>query len=162
MIPTIAFWILAVVAVGGALVVVFLKDMFRSALSLVLTLVAVAGLYITLSADFLAGVQVLVYVGAVSILLIIGIMLTHEVQQGAPPNVFRIPAFFVALAFFVVMAFVFQNTPWPESGGAALAPTTGPLAFHLFSNDGYMVTVQIAGILLLAAVIGAITMAREK
>ncbi|MDP2920420.1 MAG: NADH-quinone oxidoreductase subunit J [Dehalococcoidia bacterium] len=159
---TIGFWILAVVAVIGALLVVVLKDVFRAALSLVLALVAVAGIYVTLSADFLAGVQILVYVGAISILLIIGIMLTREVQQGNTTNKFRIPAFLTALVFFGVLCFVFLSTPWQVSGVDPLVPTAGPLAVKLFGEDGYILTVEIAGVLLLAAIIGAIAMAREK
>jgi NADH-quinone oxidoreductase subunit J len=159
---TIGFYALAVVAVVGALLVVVLKDMFRAALSLVLALVAVAGIYVTLSADFLAGVQILVYVGAISILLIIGIMLTREVQQGNTTNRFRIPAFLVALVFFGVLCFVFLGTPWQVSGADPLTPTTGPLAEKLFGEDGYLITVEIAGVLLLSAIIGAIAMAREK
>ena len=159
---SIGFWILAIIAVGAALTVVLLKDVFRAALCMVLTLVAVAGIYVTLSADFLAGVQVIVYVGAISILLIIGIMLTREVQQGSPTNKFRIPAFLVALVFFGVMCFVFMGTPWQQSGVTPVTPTTGALADKLFGEDGFMLTVEIAGVLLLAAVIGAIAMAREK
>jgi NADH-quinone oxidoreductase subunit J len=158
----IGFWLLAVVSVGAALTVVVLKDVFRSALSLVMSLVAVAGVYITLSADFLAGVQVLVYVGAISILLIIGIMLTREVQQGAPTNRFRVPAFLVAVVFFGVMCFVFLNTPWVQSSVSPVTPTAAPLADQLFSPGGFLLTVEIAGVLLLAAIIGAIVMARDK
>ncbi|GAI71044.1 unnamed protein product, partial [marine sediment metagenome] len=65
----IAFWALAVVGVAAALAVVLLRDVFRAALSLVLCFLAVAGIYVTLSADFLAAVQVLVYVGAISVLI---------------------------------------------------------------------------------------------
>ena len=159
---SIGFWLLAIVAVGAALTVVVLKDVFRSALSLVLSLVAVAGVYITLSADFLAGVQILVYVGAISILLIIGIMLTREVQQGAPANKLRIPAFLVAVVFFGVMCFVFLQTPWVQASVAPVTPTAAPLADRLFSQNGYLLTVEIAGVLLLAAIIGAIALARDK
>jgi NADH-quinone oxidoreductase subunit J len=159
---SIGFWLLAIVAVGAALTVVVLKDVFRSALSLVLSLVAVAGVYITLSADFLAGVQILVYVGAISILLIIGIMLTREVQQGAPANKLRIPAFLVAVVFFGVMCFVFLQTPWAQASVAPVTPTAAPLADRLFSQGGYLLTVEIAGVLLLAAIIGAIALARDK
>jgi len=159
---SIGFWLLAIVAVGAALTVVVVKDVFRSALSLVLSLVAVAGVYITLSADFLAGVQILVYVGAISILLIIGIMLTREVQQGAPANKLRIPAFLVAVVFFGVMCFVFLQTPWVQASVAPVTPTAAPLADRLFSQNGYLLTVEIAGVLLLAAIIGAIALARDK
>ncbi|MDO8687143.1 MAG: NADH-quinone oxidoreductase subunit J, partial [Dehalococcoidales bacterium] len=79
----IAFWILAVVGIGAALTVVLLRDVFRAALSMVLCFMMVAGLYITLSADFLAIIQVLIYVGGISILIILAIMLTRDVQQGS-------------------------------------------------------------------------------
>jgi NADH-quinone oxidoreductase subunit J len=159
---SIGFWILAVIAVAGSLMVVLLKDIFRGALSLVLCLVAVAGIYITLSADFLAGVQVLVYVGAISILLIIGIMLTREIKQTSPTNKFRIPAFLVALVFLGVMCFVFLGTPWQTTSVNPVEQTTAVLGNAFFGDNGYLVTVEIAGVLLLAAVIGAITMGREK
>jgi NADH-quinone oxidoreductase subunit J len=159
---TIGFWILAIVSVVAALAVVALKNVFRAALCMVVTLVAVGGIYVTLSADFLAGVQIIVYVGAIAILLIIGIMLTREVQMGSPSNKFRIPAFVGALVFFGIMCFVFLGTPWKESVVAPLAPTTGPLADKLFGDNGFLLTVEIAGVLLLAGIIGAIAMAREK
>jgi NADH-quinone oxidoreductase subunit J len=160
---SIGFWLLAIVAVGAALTVVLLRDVFRAALCLVLCLVAVAGLFVTLSADFLAGAQILVYVGAISILLIIGIMLTREVQQGNPTNQFRVPAFLIALVFLGVMCFALLNTPWQVSSiTKPVAPTAQALASKLFGEDGFILTVEIAGVLLLAAIIGAITMAREK
>ncbi len=159
---SIGFWILAIVSVVAALAVVSLKNVFRAALSLVVALVAVGGIYVTLSADFLAGVQIIIYVGAIAILLIIGIMLTRDVEQGSPTNKFRIPAFLAALVFFGVMCFVFLGTPWKESGQTPVAPTTGPLANILFGDNGFLLTVEIAGVLLLAGIIGAIAMAREK
>ena len=73
----IAFWVLAIVGIGAALAVVLLRDIFRAALCLVLCFLTVAGIYITLSADFLAAVQVLIYVGAISVLIILAIMLTR-------------------------------------------------------------------------------------
>lgn len=158
----IGFWLLAIISIGAALTVVLLKDVFRSALSLVLCLVAVAGLYITLSADFLAAAQVLVYVGAISILLILGIMLTREVQQGSPANRFKVPAFLISLVFFGVLCFAILQTPWPVVLGPRTEPTTPLLAVRLFGANGFMLTVEIAGALLLAAIIGAIVMAREK
>jgi len=159
---SIGFWILAVVAVVGALMVVFLHDIFRAALCLVLCLVAVAGLYVTLNADFLAGAQILVYVGAISILLILGIMMTRGVQQGSPSNKFRIPAFLIAIVFFGVMSFSMLNTTWHSSVTPPVTPTAPALAENLFSENGFILPVEIAGVLLLAAIIGAIAIAREK
>ena len=67
----IAFWVLAIVGIAAALAVVLLRDVFRAALSLILCFLTVAGIYVTLSADFLAAVQVLIYVGGISVLIIL-------------------------------------------------------------------------------------------
>jgi len=158
----IAFWILAVVGIAAALMVVSLRDVFRAALSLVLCFLTVAGIYITLSADFLAAVQVLIYVGGISVLILLAIMLTREVQQGSPSNKLRIPAFVVAIIFLGVMAFSLINTPWQVSTVPPLEPTTAALAGKLMSAGGFILPVEIAALLLLAAILGAIVLVREK
>ena len=158
----IAFWIIAVVAVVSALGVVFLRNVFRAALSLVLCFLMVAGLYVTLSADFLAAVQILVYVGAISVLIILAIMMTRDVQRGSPSNKMKIPAFVVAAVFLAVLIYTMVNTSWQIAGEAPLTPTTAPLAVKLFSESGFILPVEIAAVLLLAAILGAIVIAREK
>jgi len=158
----IAFWILAVVAVLSALGVVFLRNVFRAALSLVLCFITIAGLYVTLSADFLAAVQILVYVGAISVLIILAIMMTRDVQRGSPSNKMKIPAFVVAAVFLAVLIYTMVNTSWQIAGEAPLTPTTAPLAVKLFSEGGFILPVEIAAVLLLAAILGAIVIAREK
>jgi NADH:ubiquinone oxidoreductase subunit 6 (subunit J) len=158
----IAFWVLAVIGVLAALAVVLLGDVFRAALSLVLCFLTVAGIYITLSADFLAAVQVLIYVGAISVLIILAIMLTRDVQRGSPSGRLRIPAFFVSLLFFGGVAFALLNTPWQVSVAPPLEPTTPALAGLLFGEGGFILPVEIGAILLLAAIIGAIVLVREK
>ena len=158
----IAFWILAVVGVMAALAVVLLGNVFRAALSLVLCFLTVAGIYITLSADFLAAVQVLIYVGAISVLIILAIMLTREVQRGSPSNRFRIPAFLVAALFLGGVAFALLNTSWQVSDVSPLEPTTPAIAGLLFGEGGFILPVEIGAILLLAAIIGAIVLVREK
>ncbi len=158
----IAFWILAVVGVLAALGVVLLRNVFRAALSLVLCLLAVAGIYVTLSADFLAAAQILVYVGAISVLIILAIMMTRDIQQGSPSNRLRVPAFVVAVVFFAVMVFAVTSTPWRIASTAPLFPTTSALATKLFGDKGFILPVEIAAVLLLSAIIGAIVLAREK
>ena len=158
----IAFWIFAVVSVLAALAVVVLRDIFRAALSLIACFLVIAGLYVTLSADFLAAVQVLVYVGAVSVLIILAIMLTREVQHGNLSNKLRWPAFITALLLLGVITFSVMNTGWNISNTAPLTPTTGPLGDQLFGNGGYVLAVDIAAVLLLAAVLGVIVLVKEK
>jgi NADH-quinone oxidoreductase subunit J len=158
----VAFWILAVVGVMAALAVVLLGNVFRSALSLVLCFLAVAGIYITLSADFLAAIQVLVYVGAISVLIILAIMLTREVQRGSPTNRLRIPAFIVAALFLGGVIYALVNTSWPVSSTPPLEPTTPAIAGLLFGEGGFILPLEIAPLLLVAAIIGAIVLVREK
>jgi NADH-quinone oxidoreductase subunit J len=158
----VTFWIMAVVAVVAALGVVFLRNVFRAALMLILCFIAVAGLYVTLSADFLAAVQILVYVGAISVLIILAIMMTREVQRGSPVNKMEIPAAVVATVLLVILVYTVTNTPWKIAAEAPLTPTTVPLATRLFSENGFILPVEIGAVLLLAAILGAIVITREK
>ena len=158
----IAFWALAIVGIVAALAVVLLRNIFRAALSLVLCFLAVAGIYVTLSADFLAAVQVLIYVGAISVLIILAIMLTREVQRGSPANKLRIPALVVAILFFGAVGFAMVNTSWQVAGIPPQEPTTSSLAIKLFGEGGFILPVEMAPVLLLAAILGAIVLVREK
>jgi NADH-quinone oxidoreductase subunit J len=105
---------------------------------------------------------VLVYVGAISILIILGIMLTRDVRQGSPSNKLRLPALVVSVISLGVVAFAVFNAPWQLSSGMVPGPTTAGLADRLFGDGGYLLAVEIAGGLLLAAVLGAIVLVREK
>ena len=146
----------------AGLLVVVLPNVFRAALALILCFLGVAGIYITLSADFLAAVQVLVYVGAISVVIILAIMLTRDVQRGSPSGKFRLPALFVSLLFLAVVGFAVIYTSWQVSGAAPLEPTTSALAGKLFGEGGFILAVEVAAVLLLAAVLGAIVLVREK
>jgi NADH:ubiquinone oxidoreductase subunit 6 (subunit J) len=156
------FWVLAVVIVLCALAVLFLRDVFRAALVLMLLFVAVAGIYILLRADFLAVVQVLVYVGAISILIIVGIMLTRDVTHGNPSGKFRIPAIILGLILLVLLIGTVVNTSWPMANGVPRQPTAEFLGQQLFGSGGYLLPVELVAILLLTAVLGAIVLMREK
>ncbi len=158
----IVFWLLAVISIGAALAVVFLQNIFRAALFLVLCFFAVAGLFITLQADFLAVAQVLIYVGAISILIILAIMLTREMWRGNPGGRFQLPAFIIALGLFGVMVWAVINTSWQISAELPLVPTTAAIGSRLFGEGGLLLPLEIAAVLLLAAILGAIVLVREK
>lgn len=159
---TAAFWTMAVVMVVAALAVIFLRNVFRAALSLILCFIAVAGIYITLSADFLAAVQILVYIGAISVLIILGIMMTRDVQKGSPVNKIQIPAVIVAAVLLGILVYTVAKTSWNIAAQAPLTPTTVPLAAKLFSENGFILPVEIGAVLLLAAILGSIVITREK
>lgn len=116
----IAFWALAVIAIGGALGVVLVRDLFRAALLLALVFVAVAGFYALLNAEFLAVVQVLIYVGAIAVLFIFGIMLTRDVQRGNAPNRLQIPAGIISVLLLAAMVFTIVTTEWTTLAGGGL------------------------------------------
>ena len=108
----IVFWILAVMAIVGALGVVLVPNLFRAALLLIVVFVSVAGMFILLSAEFLAVVQVLIYVGAIAILIIFAVMLTRDVQHGNLPNRMQMPAAVLAALLFAALVAVAVGTQW--------------------------------------------------
>ena len=163
----ISFWILAVVAVVAALAVVGLQDVFRAAIALVVCFLVVAGIYILLSAEFLAVVQILIYVGAISVILILAIMMTREYHRGSPSTKFRVPGFLVSLVFLGVLLYALTNTTWnvvasPLDNPNIQIATGNDLAGRLFGAGGYALPIEIGGLLLLAAVIGAIVLIKDK
>ena len=158
----IAFWVLAVICVGAALAVVFVRDVFRAALFLILCFFTVAGIYITLNADFLAAVQILIYVGAVSVLLIFAIMLTRDAKQGSPSGRLRVPALIIGLVLLGVMIGSILSFDWQPSAEMSGMVRTQDIAGLLFSEGGFVLAFEIAGLMLLAAIIGAIVLLREK
>lgn len=187
----IVFWILAVAAIGAALGVVLIKDLFRSALLLAVVFVAVAGFFALLSAEFLAVVQVLIYVGAISILFIFAIMLSRNVPEGNQPNRLQIPAVLfpaLLLAVLVVTALAtdWQPIPVAEQERAALAQTQAVSAADAddlaaagfpVGADGaaaqppglaelligqFVLPFEAVSLLLLAALIGGLALARSR
>ena len=96
---TAAFWVIAVSTIIAAFAVVQLRDLFRASLFLVVSLVGVAAMFVLLRAEFLAVVQVLIYVGAISVLIIFAVLMTRDVTEGSPSNRLRLPAGLLACSF---------------------------------------------------------------
>ncbi|MFZ1915582.1 MAG: NADH-quinone oxidoreductase subunit J [Dehalococcoidales bacterium] len=158
----IAFWIFAVAIVGAALGVVLLKNVFRAAILLITCFLGVAGIFILLSADFLAAMQILIYVGAIAILVILAIMLTRELSIGSPSNKFKIPALIIAGLFGLGIILTVINTKWLINTTAPAPTTTSGLAVKLFSKDGFILPVEIIPTVLLATILGAIVLIKDK
>ncbi len=187
----VVFWILSVMAVVGALGVVMVPDLFRAALLLIVVLIAVAGFFILLSAEFLAVVQVLIYVGAIAILIIFAVMLTRDVQHGNLPNRMQLPAAVLAALLFAALVAVAVDTQWEflpaeqqervdlvqTSAVTTLtgdvlteAGITGPEEQSEVQNAGladllisdYVLPFEAVSVLLLAALIGALVLVRPN
>jgi NADH:ubiquinone oxidoreductase subunit 6 (subunit J) len=152
------FVVLAAVMVGSALLVVTLRDIIRCALAMIVCFAALAGLYVLLGAPLIAGAQVLVYIGAISVLILFAVMLTQE--KNAPARlVFQtqaLPAAIAAVVFAILLALTVTSTDWNDVG-RRIATGTAALARILF--DQYVLPFEIVSVLLLAAVIGGVFLA---
>lgn len=165
---TIAFFILTLFILGGALGVVTTRNLVHGALYLVLSLFGVAGFFVLLSAPFLAAVQVLVYIGAIAILIIFAVMLTRSMTR--LPEVFNQQWWLSALVgalLFVMLAAGIILPVWGQNGVLAGIPvsdvvgTTTDLGVALVDGNQFVLPFELASLLLTAAMIGAIVIARD-
>lgn len=157
---TLAFYFSAALTLTAAAGVVMKRNLVHSALLLALTFIGVAGLYVLLSADFLSAVQLLVYNGAVAVIVVIGVMLTQagEMKNSNPSNKM---AFGAALVTGFILAFITAAillTPWKISPAAA-PQVTAPAIAQLLLSD-FAIAFEAVAVLLLVAMIGAIILAR--
>jgi len=157
----VLFVALATVMVGGAILVVTLRDIIRSALALIVSFAALAGLYVMLGAPLVAAAQVLVYIGAIAVLILFAIMLTQA--KSAPIRlVFQtqaVPAALAAIVLAVLLGLTATATDWGEVG-RRVTTATDALARLLFSQ--YVLPFEVVSVLLLAAVVGGIFLARRE
>lgn len=166
---SIAFFIFSILGIGGALGVVLSRNLIHGALFLIVSLFGGAGLFVLLSAPFLAAVQVLVYIGAIAILIIFAVMLTRSMTSMR--EVFNsqwwMSAIVGALLFALLLVGVIVPVFGPGSAVAAQMPseltaTTVDLGVALVSGNGYVLPFEVASLLLTAAMIGAIVIARDS
>jgi NADH-quinone oxidoreductase subunit J len=160
---TIIFYILAAIVLGGGLLAVTSRKIFRSAIYLLFSLIGIAGLYFYMNYEFIAAVQIVVYVGGIVVLIIFSIFLTHEAGADMKrPAWTRI--IFAALAalfgFALVMMLVRDNEFYP-SGAPAVDAGAGSIGSQMLSTTehGYILPFEVVSMLLLAAMIGCIVIA---
>jgi NADH:ubiquinone oxidoreductase subunit 6 (subunit J) len=152
---------MAAVMLGAALLVVTMKDIIRCGLAMIVCFGALAGLYVLAGATVVAAAQVLVYIGAISVLVLFAIMLTQT--KAAPSTlVFQTQAFPAAIAaavLAVLIAITIASTDWPDVG-ARIATPVHDLAMTLFQD--YLLAFEVVSVLLLAAVIGGVFLAKRE
>lgn len=155
------FYILSATLILFSLKVVTTKNLFHSVMSAFAVLLSTAGIFFLLNAEFLGIVQILVYAGAVTILVLFVVMLTTAGPQyritweGTP----RTWTMIFAVLFGGMLGFVVLSIDWPTARPAALKDVTRALATRLFVD--YLLPFEVASILLLAALVGAIVLARR-
>lgn len=158
-----SFAILALLMLGSALGVVLAGNIVYSAFLLGLTFISMAGLYLLLNADFVAAAQILVYVGAVNVLILFGVMLVNKREDYVPAAgalLRQVVTALVCAGLFALLAAVVLTSPWQLA--ADFQPTQSSivtLAEHFFSD--YLLPFEVASVLLLMAMIGAIVLARR-
>ncbi|MGQ9572486.1 MAG: NADH-quinone oxidoreductase subunit J [Dehalococcoidia bacterium] len=154
-----AFWVLAVVTVGAALMVVAVRNLIHAVLFLILSFLGVAGLYLTLSADFVAITQILIYAGAVSVLILFAILLTPRAARDNAETFLQLPGLVLAAMVAVTIGAVALVTDWNEATRGPFSETAAAIGEALL--DKYVLPFEIASVVLLAAMVGAIVLVRE-
>ncbi len=162
-VQVVSFGILAVMMIGAALGVVLLDNIVYSAFLLGGVFASISGLYLLLNADFVAAAQLLIYVGAVNVLILFAIMLVNKRQNFVPfPTAWVRKALTgaVSLGLFALLSTMILTTPWSLSNAIPTSNSVEVIAQHLFSD--FLLPFELASILLLIAMVGAIILARRE
>jgi len=158
------FLILAGILLGSALFVVLGRNIVRSGLAMMACFAALAGIYALAGAVIVAATQVLVYIGAISVLILFAIMLTQS-KSGPADLIFHRQAWAGALAaigFLLLFVLAVSNTQWPLAGPDRLVASTSAIAVLLFQDSLYIFCLQVVAVLLTAAVIGGVFLAKRE
>ena len=155
----LAFWSLSAITIGGALMIIVSRNLIHAVVFLILSFIGVAGLFITLSADFLALVQILVYVGAIAVLMLFAILLTPRAGRDNEENSLRYPAMVLMGLVIAAGTFVALDTDWGPMREAAVGTQAKIIGESLI--NAYVLPFEIGAVMLTAALVGAIALARE-
>ena len=182
----VVFWMIALLSIATAIAVIQVKDLFRAALFLAACFLSIAALFVLLRSEFLAVIQLLIYVGAISVLTIFVVLTTKDVEHGNPSNMLRVPASLLTTLFFVTTSVVLIGGEWNlienaiiaggatsvDSGQVQLSADTLESIGIVFSNSipniadlllqDFVIVFEVASVLLLAAVIGALALVRGR
>jgi NAD(P)H-quinone oxidoreductase subunit 6 len=162
----VSLGILAVMMIGAALGVVLFSNIVYSAFLLGGVFISMAGMYLLLNGDFVAAAQILVYVGAINVLILFAIMLVNKRQDFLPsPNtgIRKLFTGLVSIGLFTLLSTMVLATPWssyPSAPPLASQNSTVLIGEHLFSD--FLLPFELASVLLLVAMIGAIILARRE
>ena len=154
---------LITVIVCSAFWVVISPNLVHSAVSLLITLFGIAGLYVFLYADFLAATQIVIYVGGILVLIIFGVMLTNKIDKPviAANSSNKIIGLFISGFIFSMLSIIVLQTPWNISSDISEGSSTVELIGHLILGK-YLLPFELVSVLLLAALTGSAMLARKK
>lgn len=160
----VLFIIFAAITLGAALMVVLRRNVFHAALFMILSFFGVAGLYVLLEAPFLAAVQLFIYIGGIAILIIFAIMLTRDLMNPNLPGAIGQWKWAALVAVLLCAMLVWMALGWGRAAPAAPVPANSLhlLGSKLVDAEGLALPFEVASVLLLVALIGAVTVARER
>ena len=159
----LVFWLIAVFTISSALVVVLNNQLLYSAVALLFTLFGVAALYIFLWADFIAGVQLIVYIGGILVLIIFGIMLTNRISSVrlSQTNVQQGIGGVISIWLMILLGLIISKTSWIENQSEEpVSSTVHDIGVLLLTK--YLLPFEAVSLLLLGALIGAALLSREE
>jgi NADH-quinone oxidoreductase subunit J len=161
-IATAVFYLVVLITIGSALMVALSRNIIYSAFSLLGTFAGVAGLYVFLGADFVAAVQVLIYVGGILILILFAVMLTRRITDVEITNraAGRIPAVIIIGILIYLLVQAVRETHWAKAKEVVYQPTTAKIGDLFLEN--YLLPFELASLVLLAAMIGAVVLSRKE
>lgn len=149
-------------SVLAAILAVTVRNLFHAALCFAAVLIGIAGVFLSLHADFLAMVQILIYVGAVMTLVIFAIMLTERFGDNSSPqnNSLTLAAFGLAIVSLIAFSTISVKTRWPiQENAGALHLSVGELAYALLNT--YVLPFEVISVLLITTLIGAVIIAKK-
>jgi NADH-quinone oxidoreductase subunit J len=153
----VAFYVLAALTLGAALGVMVARGLFHAVLLLVVTFIGIAGFFVLLSAEFLAMAQIVIYVGAISVLLLFAVLLTPGESRRNPETAMLAPAVLLSVALAAVMLFVVVDANWTEVNDS---PVVGAQELGRALVGPWVIPFEVASVVLTAALVGATMLAR--
>ena len=161
-VSTAVFYLICLVTVVSAGMVAFSRNIIYSAFSLLGTFMGVAGIYVFLGADFVAAVQLLIYVGGILVLILFAVMLTHRITDVEITNraAGRVPALLVIGVFIYLLIQTIRETTWVKAKEVVYAATTAKIGDSFLYE--YLLPFELASLVLLGAMIGAVVLSRKE
>ncbi len=158
----VMFYVIAAITLLSAATMVFSKNIIYNAMGLLFALFGVAGVYVMLGADFIAAVQLLIYVGGILVLLLFGVMLSQRITglEMRTGTLQMLPATIVCAGIAAILLRMIWMTPWQKIEAGEPAPTARAIG-NLFMTD-YLIPFEIVSVLLLAALVGAAFIGRRE
>jgi NADH-quinone oxidoreductase subunit J len=158
----IAFFVFALLTIGGAIFMITFTRVVHMVVAMAFTFLSIGGVYVLLQAEFVAFVQILIYSGAITILMLFGIMMTRHdnAEEAEAPATQRLFAFVGALGLFGIIFFALRQVEW--TGQPAVFPTENTKAIGELIYTRFVIPFETVSVLLTVALIGAILLAKRE